>query len=458
MKQFINFKFIVLCALALLTGSAVYGQDNVIDEVVWVVGDEAILKSEVEEARLSALYEGRKFDRDPYCVIPEEIAVQKLFLHQAALDSITVSENEVIQRVDGMVNMYIANIGSKEKMEEYFNKTSSQIRETLRDNAREGLTVQKMQQKLVGDVKITPAEVRRYFQNLPSDSIPYIPTQVEVQIITQQPKIPQDEIEDVKRRLRDFTDQINKGETTFSTLARLYSEDKGSAINGGEMPFYGRGQLDPAFASVAFNLQDPKKVSKIVESEFGYHIIQLIEKRGDRIKVRHILLKPRIPNTALKSAESRLDSIANDIRNNKFTFEEGAAMLSQDKDTRNNHGLLPNPNNNTSKFEMQELPPEIAKVVDKMKVGEISDAFTMIPQTTGKEECVIVKLKSRIDGHKATITEDYQSLKGIVMEKRRGEILEKWIKDKQKHTYVRIDDKWKHCTFKYPGWIKTDEK
>lgn len=356
MKQFINFKFIVLCALALLTGSAVYGQDNVIDEVVWVVGDEAILKSEVEEARLSALYEGRKFDRDPYCVIPEEIAVQKLFLHQAALDSITVSENEVIQRVDGMVNMYIANIGSKEKMEEYFNKTSSQIRETLRDNAREGLTVQKMQQKLVGDVKITPAEVRRYFQNLPSDSIPYIPTQVEVQIITQQPKIPQDEIEDVKRRLRDFTDQINKGETTFSTLARLYSEDKGSAINGGEMPFYGRGQLDPAFASVAFNLQDPKKVSKIVESEFGFHIIQLIEKRGDRIKVRHILLKPRIPNTALKSAESRLDSIANDIRNNKFTFEEGAAMLSQDKDTRNNHGLLPNPNNNTSKFEMQELP------------------------------------------------------------------------------------------------------
>lgn len=454
MKQFMNFKFVVLCALALLTGSSVYGQDNVIDEVVWVVGDEAILKSEVEEARLSALYEGRKFDRDPYCVIPEEIAVQKLYLHQAALDSITVSENEVIQRVDYMTNMYINNIGSREKMEEYFNKTSSQIRETLRDNAREGLTVQKMQQKLVGDIKITPAEVRRYFQNLPSDSIPYIPTQVEVQIITQQPKIPLDEIEDVKRRLRDYTDQVNSGKTPFSVLARLYSEDKGSAVNGGEMPFYGRGQLDPAFANVAFNLQDPTKVSKIVESEFGFHIIQLIEKRGDRIKVRHILLKPRIPDTALRSSESRLDSIANDIRNNKFTFEDGASMLSQDKDTRNNHGLLPNPNDNTSKFEMQDLPPEIAKVVDKMKVGEISDAFTMIPQKTGKEECVIVKLKSRIDGHKAAITEDYQSLKNIVVEKRREEILDKWIREKQKHTYVRIDDKWKNCTFKYPGWIK----
>ena len=450
-----NFKFVVLCALALLTGSAVYGQDNVIDEVVWVVGDEAILKSEVEEARMSAQYEGRKFDGDPYCVIPEEIAVQKLYLHQAALDSIEVAESEVIQRVDYMTNMYIANIGSREKMEEYFNKTSSQIRETLRDNAREGLKVQKMQQKLVGEIKITPAEVRRYFKDLPQDSIPYIPTQVEVQIITQQPKIPLDEIEDVKRRLREYTDRVNNGES-FSMLARLYSDDRGTAINGGEMPFTGRGYLDPAFANVAFNLQDPNKVSKIVESEYGFHTIQLMEKRGDRIKVRHILLKPHVPEEALMAGTARLDSIADDIRNGKFTFEEAASVLSQDKDTRNNHGLLPNPQTNTSKFEMQELPPEIAKVVDKMKVGEISEAFTMIPQKTGKEECVIVKLKSRINGHKATISEDYQNLKEIVLDKRRDEVLDKWIREKQKHTYVRINDNWKNCAFKYPGWIKKD--
>ena len=448
-----NFKFVVLCALALMTGSAVYGQDNVIDEVVWVVGDEAILKSEVEEARMSALYEGRKFDGDPYCVIPEEIAVQKLFLHQAALDSIEVAESEVIQRVDQMTNMYIANIGSREKMEEYFNKTSSQIREALRENAREGLKVQRMQQKLVGEIKITPAEVRRHFKDLPQDSIPYIPTQVEVQIITQQPKIPLEEIEDVKSRLREYTDRVNKGES-FSMLARLYSDDRGTALNGGEMPFTGRGYLDPAFANVAFNLQDPNKVSKIVESEYGFHIIQLMEKRGDRIKVRHILLKPHGPEEALMAGTARLDSIADDIRNGKFTFEEAASVLSQDKDTRNNHGLLPNPQTNTSKFEMQELPPEIAKVVDKMKVGEISEAFTMIPQKTGKEECVIVKLKSRINGHKATISEDYQNLKEIVLEKRRDEMLDKWIREKQKHTYVRINENWKNCTFKYPGWIK----
>ncbi|MEL5895623.1 peptidylprolyl isomerase [Bacteroides sp. GD17] len=454
MKKCMNFKLVILFALTLLAGSTVYGQDNVIDEVVWVVGDEAILKSEVEEARMNAIYENRKFDRDPYCVIPEEIAVQKLFLHQAALDSIEVSESEVIQRVDYMTNMYIANIGSREKMEEYFNKTSSQIRETLRDNAREGLKVQKMQQKLVGEIKITPAEVRRYFKDLPQDSIPYIPTQVEVQIITQQPKIPLDEIEDVKRRLREYTERVNNGES-FSVLARMYSDDRGTAINGGEMPFTGRGYLDPAFANVAFNLQDPNKVSKIVESEYGFHIIQLMEKRGDRIKVRHILLKPHVPEEALTAGCARLDSIADDIRSGKFTFEEAASVLSQDKDTRNNHGLLPNPNTNTSRFEMQELPPEIAKVVDKMKVGEISEAFTMIPQKTGKEECVIVKLKSRTNGHKATIADDYQNLKEIVMEKRRDEMLDKWIREKQKHTYVRIKDGWKNnCTFKYPGWVK----
>ena len=204
MKKFVNFRFIVTLVLAVFANVVTYAQDNVIDEVVWVVGDEAILKSDVEEARMDALYNGRRFEGDPYCVIPEEIAVQKLFLHQAKLDSIEVSEAEIIQRVDMMTNMYIQQIGSKEKMEEYFNKTATQIRETLRENARDGLTVQKMQQKLVGDIKVTPAEVRRYFKDLPQDSIPYIPTQVEVQIITLQPKIPIAEIEDVKRRLRDY--------------------------------------------------------------------------------------------------------------------------------------------------------------------------------------------------------------------------------------------------------------
>ena len=453
MEKYMNIRWIALCLMTLLSVEFSYAQDNVIDEVVWVVGDEAIWKSEIEDARMSARYEGRRFDGDPYCVLPEEIAVQKLFLHQAELDSVEVSESEVLQRVEYMTNMYIQNIGSREKMEEYFNKTSSQIREALRVSAREGLTVQKMQQKLVGDIKVTPAEVRRFFSTLPQDSIPYVPTQVEVEIITREPKIPQEEIDEVKQRLREYTERVNNGES-FTMLARLYSED-GSAAQGGDLGFHGRGEWVQPFATAAFNLQSPGQVSRIVETEFGYHIIQLVEKRGDRVQARHILLKPHVPEEALNAGLVQLDSIADDIRMQKFTFEEGASLLSDDKDTRNNNGLLANPNTTTSKFEMQDLPSEIAKVVDGMQIGEISKAFTMISPKTGREQCVIVKLKSRINGHKATVAEDYQNLKDIVLMHRQNELLDKWILEKQKHTYVRINSKWNNgCTFKYPNWIK----
>ncbi len=443
--------------LMLFAAVSVYGQDNVIDEVVWVVGDEAILKSDVESERLNAQYEGRKFDGDPYCIIPEQLAVQKLFLHQAAIDSIEVSEQEVIGQVERRTNWLIEQVGgSKEKLEEYYNKTSTQIREMLRENIRDGLTVQKMQQHIVGEIKITPAEVRRYFKDLPQDSIPFVPTQVEVQIVTLEPKIPLEEVERVKKTLRDYTDGINSGKMSFATYARFYSEDPGTARRGGELGFMGKGELVPEYANVAFNLQDLNKVSKIVETEFGFHIIQLIEKRGDRINTRHILLKPKVEEKDLEAALVRLDSIADDIRNQKFTFDDAATYISQDKDTKNNHGLMANKNTGTARFEMQDLAQvsqEVAKMVENMNVGEISRAFTMI-NDKGKEVCAIVKLKSRINGHKATISEDYQRLKAIVMEKRSEDKLEKWIKEKQKHTYVRINEKWQKCDFKYPGWIK----
>ena len=447
-----------VCALwvLLLASVSVFGQNNVIDEVVWVVGDEAILKSDVESERLNAQYEGRKFDGDPYCVIPEQLAIQKLFLHQAEIDSVEVTESDVLTELEWRINNIIDQIGSKEKMEEYYNKTSTQIREMLRENIRNEKTVRKMQQEIIGDIKIVPADVRRYFKNLPQDSIPYIPTQVEVQIVTLEPKIPQEEIERVKKALRDYTDQVTKGEISFSTLARLYSEDEGTRRRGGELGFMGRGQLVPEYANVAFNLQDPAKVSKIVESEFGFHIIQLIEKRGDRINTRHILMKPKVEEKELEASLLRLDSIAKDIRNAKFSFEEAATFISQDKDTKNNNGLMANPNSGTARFEMQELAQvsqEVAKMVEGLNVGEISEPFSMI-NSKGKEICAIVKLKARIDGHKATIAEDYQRLKSIVQAKLGEEKIEKWIVEKQKSTYVRINENWVKCDFKYPGWVR----
>ncbi|WP_239467412.1 peptidylprolyl isomerase [Bacteroides caecigallinarum] len=445
-----------LFLLLMLVGLTVKAQDNVIDEVVWVVGDEAILKSDVENERLNAQYEGRRFDGDPYCVIPEELAVQKLFLHQAEIDSIEVSEQEVLQKVEQQTAWLIDQIGSKEKMEEYYNKTSTQIREMLRENIRNGLIVQQMQRELVGDIKLTPAEVRNYFKNLPADSIPSIPTQVEVQIITREPKIKEEEIERVKKTLREFTERIYNGES-FSMLARFYSEDPGSARRGGEYGFTGRGELTPEFANVIFNMTDPKKISKVFETEYGYHIAQLIEKRGDRVSYRHILMKPKVDEAEIEEALNKLDTLANDIRKGKVTFDEAATWVSQDKDTKNNHGLLANPQTGTSRFEMQHLAglvsQEVAKVVEGMQIGEISKPFTMI-NSKGKEVCAIVKLKNRIDAHKATITEDYQRLKSMVTAKRSEEKIQKWIVEKQKNTYVRINPNWRKCDFKYPGWVK----
>ena len=450
-------KCLRLCALCMLWIASVtaFGQNNVIDEVVWVVGDEAILKSDVETARMDAQYNGRTFDGDPYCIIPEELAIQKLFLHQAEIDSVMVTEQEIVGELDMRVNWLMDQIGSKEKLEEYYNKTMTQIREMIRENIRNEQTVRKMKGEIVGDVKIVPADVRRYFNSLPADSIPFIPTQVEVQIITQQPKIPQAEIERVKKTLRDFTERIEKGEISFGALARLYSVDKVTARRGGESgDFQSKGMLVPEFANVVFNLTDPKKVSKVIETEYGYHIAQLIERRGDRINYRHILLRPEVEERELDASLNRLDSLAKDIRNGKFTFDEAAMYVSHDKDTRNNHGLMANPETRTARFEMQELAQvsqEIAKTVNEMNVGEVSEPFVMINRQ-GKEVCAIVKLKARIDGHKATIAEDYQRLKAVVQEKLGEEKLMKWIAQKQKTTYVRINDDWKKCDFKYPGW------
>lgn len=430
---------------------------NIVDEVIWVVGDEAILKSDVEVMRLQAAMEGMKWTGDPDCAIPEQIALQKLFMNQAAIDSVEVTESEVAAEIDQQIEFWISQAGSKEKLEEYKKASVTQLRTELHDVVRDRMLAQRMKMKLVEDVTATPSDVRRYFKDLPADSIPFVPTQVEVQILTHTPKIPIEEINRVKDELRDFTERIQSGESSFSTLARLYSEDPGSARRGGELDFAGRTTFDPAFAAVAFNLTDPKKVSKIVESEFGFHIIQLMEKRGDKIKVRHILKTAQVPDEAVEASLARLDSIKTDIVAGKFTFEAGASLISDDKDTRNNNGLMSKMDmtrsTRMSKFEMQDLPAEVAKVVDTMKIGEVSSPFKMINER-GKTVCAIVKLKNRIDAHKATITEDFQIMQAVVVAKRKEEKMQQWVADKIKNTYIRVNDRYKDCKFEYEGWIK----
>lgn len=448
--------FATACLLTFISGKTI-AQNSVIDEVVWVVGDEAIYKSEVEEARQEAQMRGIQWDGDPYCLIPEQLAVNKLFLNQAELDSIFVTDDDVSQQVEYYFKELLNQFGSEDKMEEYYGMTIDQVKARLYETRRQEYAISKVRDKIMSRVKVTPAEVRRYLKDIPADEIPYIAPQVEVQIITQEPVIPQEEVDAVKSELRDYIDRVQSGEVSFSTLARLYSEDPVSARDGGDLGFFGRGQMVPEFSAVAFNMTDPDKISKIVETEYGFHILQFVERLGDRVRVRHILRKPRIPMESVNNCLGRLDTIAQNIRNGNQTFEFCVASYSQDKDTKNNNGLMsysPDPTiPGVSRIEMDQLPPEVAKVVDRMHVGEISDPFTM-QLNNGKVVCAIVKLKNKINGHYATMADDYEVLYEMVSGIRKQETLEKWIREKQRTTYVRISEGWNDCDFKYPGWNK----
>lgn len=427
------------------------------DEVAWIVGDEAIFRSDIEEQYQQMKSEGISIPGDPYVVIPEQIAIEKLYLHQAKIDTIEVPESSVRSMVDQRINFFINQLGSKEKVEEYFHKTIPVLRESLVEMMKNNSIVQQVQRNLTEGVTATPNEVRKYFDNMPQDSIPYVPMQVEVQVITLNPNIPRQEIEDVKARLREYSDLVNKGERDFSTLAIMYSED-GSAMQGGELGFTGRAGWVPEFANVAFNLTDPKKVSRIVETEYGYHIIQLIAKRGDMVNVRHILLTPKVSQKDLSDATNRLDSIRKEIIGGAFTFEEGAAFISQDKDTRNNKGVMTNNNEysnlyRSSKFEMQDLPAEIARQVEKMNPGDISEAFIM-KNNNHKDVAAVVKLTNRIPGHRANLSDDYNLLKKMYENHKKEQILKDWLEQKIKDTYVKIEPGWQSDEFHYQGWIK----
>lgn len=443
-------KTILYLLLGLSLGVQAQG---VIDEVIWVVGDEAILRSEVEDERLRAQYEGQQIKGDPYCVIPEQMAIQKLFLHQAELDSVEANESTVSHQVDMRMNYYINQIGSKEKMEEYFRKPSSEIREEMMTVVRNQMTIQQMQQKLTSNIKPTPAEIRRFYLDLPPDSIPMMPAQVEVQILSFEPPVPVEETERIKQRLREFTERIQSGSADFSMLARLYSEDTESAKHGGELGFVGKGTLVPEFAEVAFNLNDPKRVSRVVQTEYGYHIIQLIEKKGDRINCRHILLRPRISATDKVNAIERLDSIRQLILADSIQFEQAVIRFSEDKNTVMNAGLMINPNTGSSRFEYQDLAPEIAKQIYNMNEGDVSQPFVMMDQQKNREVCAIVMLKKKTDVHRANLTDDFQTIKSMLETKKGEELLHDWIIQKQKTTFIQISPEWQGCDFEYPGWI-----
>ena len=429
-----------------------HAQDNVVDKIIAVVGNQVVLKSDVENRFISLQAQGfTSGSVDLKTEIFEDLLIQKLMIAQAAIDSIEVTEQEVENDLDRKMEMYVSRIGSKEKLEQYFGKTILEMKNDLRDDTRNERIKEKMQAEITKDIHITPAEVREFYNSLNKDSLPIVPGELEIQQIVKYPEVTADEKDRIRNRLRGYRDRVLNGDS-FSTLAVLYSEDPGSARQGGELGYTPRANLVPEFANVAFNLKSADKVSKIVETEYGFHIIQLIDRRGQRINVRHILLKPKIEEAKRTAATKQLDSIADLIRNDKMSFDEAAFYFSDDKDTRNNGGLLVNPYTAASKFQKDNLPPAIAQHVNDLKLNEISEPFLDV--SAGKDAYKIIKVKSESEAHTANLADDWNQFESMLTQKKQQDLLNKWIKDRQTNTYVHIDDSYQDSEFRFTGWIK----
>jgi peptidyl-prolyl cis-trans isomerase SurA len=449
-----NYMFKKLIAGILLTGcvsSVSLAQDKIVDQIVAIVGQNIIMKSDIESMYMQQQAQGIVSDGDMKCEILEDFLVEKLLLAEAQLDTtIEVTDSQLNQNLDQRMQYFVQHLGSEKAVEEYFQKPIVQIKADLEEVLRNQSMTSQMQGKIIDKVQVTPAEVRYYFRNLKESEIPMIEPQVEYAQITLVPPIELEEENRIKTRLRELKKRVEDGDN-FATLAVLYSED-GSATNGGELGYTGRAQLDPAYAAAAFNLKGDR-VSNVVKSEFGYHILQLVGRRGDQVNTRHIIMKPKPAPEALEQAQQRLDSLANFIRDEKMTFEEAAMRYSFDKNSRNSGGKAINPETMSTRWKTQELDPDVSKVLDGLKINEISDPFQTIDD---KQRTVfkIVKLISRTNQHRANLQEDYQMLSDHYQAKKQEESMNKWISEQQAKTYIRIDNTYTNCNFKFEGWIK----
>jgi len=446
-----------LIGLFILTGCIVFSnqtkaQDKVVDQIVAVVGKNIILKSDIEGMYQQQQAQGITTEGDMKCEILENLLVEKLLLAEAELDTtITVSDSQLNQNLEQRIQYFTSHLGSEKEVEAYFKKSIIDLKSDLQEVIKNQQMTQQMQGKIIDKVTVTPAEVRYHYKNLPPAEIPQIDAQIEYAQIVVQPIISIEEEDRIKSTLRELKRRIESGESSFAPLAVMYSED-GSARNGGELDYMGRGNLDPAYASAAFNLKGDK-ISNVVKSDFGYHIIQVIDRKGEQIKTRHIIMMPKASPKAMEKAFGQIDSIADFIRKGTFKFEDAALRFSYDKDSRNNGGVVINPETGESKWKLSELDPDVSKVITKMNINEISKPFKTMDD---KQRPVykIVKLINKTNAHQANLRDDYVELSNIYMASKKEKTLDSWIREKQSGTYVHIDDTYLNCNFKYKGWTK----
>ncbi len=439
---------IAIVLLGAISTFSAKSQNTVIDQVVAVVGNKIIKKSDIETQYLQIKAEGNEVDK---CHILEVMLRMKLMVNQAAIDSIEVTDSQVEQELNQRLNAFISQAGSQKAVEDYFKKSILEMKDDMRNEIRDNMISQRMEDEITGDIKITPSEVKAFYNKQDKDSLPLINSQIELYQIGIYPPYTEKAIFDLKEKMLDMRRQIIEGKS-FASLAVLYSED-GSAMRGGELGFTQKGSWDPEFAKAAFALKERGEVSKIVESQFGYHLIQLIEKRGDMVNARHILMKPKADAEAITKAVSRLDSIVVLIKKDSITFEKAALYFSEDKSTRANSGLVMNPQTGEPRFEMDQINPVDYRVVKDLKIGEISAPFESMDDK-GKRIYKVMMIKSRSNPHKANLKDDFDLLKNMALANKRNNIINDWISEKIQSTYIHIDDSYKDCNFSRKGWIK----
>ncbi len=432
-------------------------QPQVIDKVVAVVGKNIILQSDIEnqyiQYRMQGMTEGT--GKEVRARILEDLLLQKLMLNQAEMDSITVTEEQVEAQMDQRIRYFVSRIGSQEKMEEQFGKSMSEIKDEVRQAVRDQMLQEQVQAKIMENVVVTPKEVKDFFRNIPKDSLPTISPSYEIVQIVRRPPVSIDEKLQVKDRLYQIRKRILEGESSFSTMAVLYSEDPGSARQGGELGLTGKGVWAQEFENVAFNLRDGE-ISDVVETEFGFHIIQLIEKRDNMVNCRHILLTAKVPVEALEKAQNLLDSVAMLIRNGDMTFEDACKKFSDD-DSKSNGGYLNNASTGGNWLSLQDLQelesnyPEyknLAFVVSRLEVGEISDP---LPMTTNENNDAfrLIMVKRKTEAHQANLKDDYNLIQNWAIGQKRQDAIGKWVSNKAAKAYLRLDEAYKNYDFYY---------
>lgn len=443
-------KPLVVFVLSMCLAMAGFSQTKLVDKVIAVVGNEIVLLSDLENQYLQAGGSKGGDEREMKCMLLEEILLHKLLVNQAQIDSIEISDAQVEQELNKRMRYFIAQLGSEEKLEEYLGKSIIQIKADYKDDVKEMLLAQSMQQKITSGMSVSPAEVKEFYNSIPKDSLPLISSEVEIGQIVKTPPVSESEKKAVREKLEKIRERILKGED-FATMAVLYSEDPGSAKLGGELGFVDRADLVPEFSAVAFNLKG-SEVSKIVESPYGFHIIQLIERRGEQINVRHILITPKTLYSDLSKAEAFLDSVHKLIlTRDTMTFAKAAAKFSDDADTKFNGGLLVNPQSGSTRFTTEELDQTLFFTIDKLKVGEISSPVKFQTRE-GKQAYRLIYLKTRTEPHKANLKEDYQSLQGAALQKKQSKAMSDWIRKKKLSTYVKVDQSFNNCKFQY-NWF-----